>query len=289
MDGISIYMEKKFRYYYDFKRQFNSSLPVVFAGVINGKDYQTNFNFKLTSYSFIDRGRGYMRVNGKKTYEIKAPCMLMQYPGAKLEYGPCKGETWDEIFFSYKPDANEYLQWKGYFPEKEFPAWEISSFDIVSRLMSDFRRVFNTDESLFSLNRFDLLCESLILESLINDVVDQEGSPIRVVKAICAELKNSAFGHVDLGEFAEKFKISPSTLRRYWQQYVGVPPGQYRAEQLMREACYMLMRTDKSIKEIARQLHYDDQLYFSKKFKTSTGLSPSQYRLKYTSTQYWPE
>ncbi|MEP3836548.1 MAG: AraC family transcriptional regulator [Algibacter sp.] len=41
----------------------------------------------------------------------------------------------------------------------------------------------------------------------------------------------------------------------------------------------LLIDTDKNIKEIALEMNYQDEYYFSRIFKNKTGMSPSEYRL----------
>jgi len=42
----------------------------------------------------------------------------------------------------------------------------------------------------------------------------------------------------------------------------------------------LLVHTNLSISEIADQLHFEDQSYFTKFFKRETGFTPLQYRIE---------
>ena len=52
----------------------------------------------------------------------------------------------------------------------------------------------------------------------------------------------------------------------------------YRLQLLHERACRLLQNTKLSIKEIAFQLGYESQNYFSRTFKNTKGISPAHYR-----------
>lgn len=77
---------------------------------------------------------------------------------------------------------------------------------------------------------------------------------------------------------ADAVGVSPAHFARMFQSKIGIAPVKYIIEIKMNYAKKMLAEQDLSIKEIARILHYEDQLYFSRQFTKNTGLSPRNYR-----------
>lgn len=55
-------------------------------------------------------------------------------------------------------------------------------------------------------------------------------------------------------------------------------PSQLINERVILEAKKLLHLTYKSIKEIAQELNFEDEFYFSRYFKKNVGVSPSSYR-----------
>lgn len=54
--------------------------------------------------------------------------------------------------------------------------------------------------------------------------------------------------------------------------------GQYHNAARMKRACHLLRSTLMSVGETADSLGFSDMLYFSKKFRAYTGVSPTDYR-----------
>lgn len=78
--------------------------------------------------------------------------------------------------------------------------------------------------------------------------------------------------------YAEKLALSPSAFSKKLKSQFGKTPGKLIQERVILEAKKLLHLTRKSIKEIAAELHFDDEYYFSRYFKKELGMSPSHYR-----------
>jgi AraC-like DNA-binding protein len=80
------------------------------------------------------------------------------------------------------------------------------------------------------------------------------------------------------GDYAELLHISPNILTKRSARYFGKTPSQLISEKLIMEAKRQLHLTRKSIKEIAYQLNFQDEFYFSRVFKKFTKVSPQTFR-----------
>ncbi len=78
--------------------------------------------------------------------------------------------------------------------------------------------------------------------------------------------------------YAKELAISLSSLSKKVKQQVGKTPTELIRERVVLEAKKQLHLTYKSVKEIARDLHFDDEHYFSRYFKKEIGLAPTQFR-----------
>lgn len=81
-------------------------------------------------------------------------------------------------------------------------------------------------------------------------------------------------------EYAASRHMSTSWFIRNFRKYTGFTPMQYILEIRISNAENLLEATEYNITEISRIVGYDNPLYFSRLFKKSKGLSPSEYRKK---------
>lgn len=83
---------------------------------------------------------------------------------------------------------------------------------------------------------------------------------------------------IPLIELARLAQCSVSTLRRQFQEALGIPPYEWILQARIRRAQQLLGATSLRIKEIAAQVGFEDPFQFSRTFKQRIGSSPRQYR-----------
>ena len=79
-------------------------------------------------------------------------------------------------------------------------------------------------------------------------------------------------------DYAETLNISTKALAKITKNYFNRTPGELIAERIIIEAKRELYLSKKSVKEIAYELGYEDEHYFSRFFKTNADVSPQLYR-----------
>lgn len=86
--------------------------------------------------------------------------------------------------------------------------------------------------------------------------------------------------YVSLEELAAEQGVSVSHLQKLFKQTYGVPVYHYVKEYRLEQAAVELVRTQRSITQIAQNAGYDNASKFSESFKKRYGATPSQYRAK---------
>jgi AraC-like DNA-binding protein len=83
---------------------------------------------------------------------------------------------------------------------------------------------------------------------------------------------------LDLGELCEFLDVSREHFVRLFSSYMGMPPMRYYARLKIEAARAMLSSTNLHVGEIADKLGFESQFSFSRAFRQSTGISPTDYR-----------
>ena len=78
--------------------------------------------------------------------------------------------------------------------------------------------------------------------------------------------------------YADRLHITPKYLSTVCKETSGHTASDLINKYVMKDALYLLKKSDKSIKEIVNELDFPNLSFFGKYVKRHTGLSPKQYR-----------
>lgn len=81
-----------------------------------------------------------------------------------------------------------------------------------------------------------------------------------------------------VGWYSEQLCISPKYLSETVKAVSKRTPNEWIDSYVTMELRMLLRNTQKSIKEIAQELHFSNQSFLGKYFKENVGMSPSEYR-----------
>ena len=97
----------------------------------------------------------------------------------------------------------------------------------------------------------------------------------RVMQFVEENIDNS---EVNIGDMASAAAISRSGLQRKLKQAMGITPQDLLREARIKRACQLLRQTDKTVSEVAYSCGFSDPKYFSRCFKQTMNLSPTEYK-----------
>lgn len=79
-------------------------------------------------------------------------------------------------------------------------------------------------------------------------------------------------------DYAKRLHMTPKTLGRVVREQLGKSLTDLIRERILTHAKWQLLHTLKPVKEVAREVGFSDELYFSRMFKKATGYSPTFFR-----------
>lgn len=90
--------------------------------------------------------------------------------------------------------------------------------------------------------------------------------------------RNIPNSDADINQMADACNVSRSVLQRKLKQLVGLTPNDFMREARIKKACLMLDEGNYIVSEVAYRCGFSDPKYFSRCFKKTMGITPSEYR-----------
>ena len=100
----------------------------------------------------------------------------------------------------------------------------------------------------------------------------------RAVRREAERIASNFTQEADLDAAATRCNLSRTRFSHLFKEVIGISPLRMQTNMRLDHARDLLLYTELSVKEVAESCGYADQLYFSRIFKESTGISPSEYK-----------
>jgi len=241
---------------------------------------------------YLSKGSGFHIIDGNK-YEIQPPCVFFMSPGQahKIEFSnDIEGYIFiftSEFYLINQTNQNRLIEFSFFFTiRQENRPLMLESKQDVQFLETLFKKGIAEIEKRekFSVDLLrsvlDLVLTSCAVLYKPDENLLPKGKGNIVVKKFLQLVEENYQNNLTVNEYADKLSITPNHLTQTVNQLTGKTSSQIIKAKQVLEIKGLLVHTNLSVTEIAGQLNFPDQSYFTRFFKRETGISPLQYRTK---------
>lgn len=244
-----------------------------------GADYSTWRTNGTDDFLLIHTVAGAGRFGSREgSLEVGAGDAVLLRPGVLHDYATAPGSTRWEFAFAHFHARGDWM------PMLDWPV-TLGGLGLIRadgevhrRVTAALRRSGRSRSG--GLARAELFAVNALEEALLwldtqNPLTTRTDERVlRVIEHIGAHIADE----LDVRRLAEIAHLSPSRLTHLFTEHLGVSPQRYVERERMLLAHQLLDLTNRSIAGIAREVGWDDPLYFSQRFRRFAGTSPSGYR-----------
>lgn len=229
---------------------------------------------------YCTRGQGRLIFDGREYTISQNMCFFLpaNYPH---EYYTI-GDLWETHWIAFNGfAADEILQKLDFTEPCVFILQDLYSLEnifqkIYSTLKSD--KLYGTFTSSGLTYDFLLEFHRLVYNKIENGGVANKSILMNVIDYIEEHYTED----IELATLCKLVNKTPQYLCKIFKRQLGFRPIEYITKKRIQHAKHLLLSTNKSINEISNTVGYDDISYFGVMFKKCEGVSPSEYRKKYT-------
>ena len=239
---------------------------------------------------YLKKGSGFHVIDGNN-YEIKPPCVFFMSRGQahKLELSQdIEGYIFiftADFYLLNRTDQNRLIEFPFFYTiHQDNPPLQLENESDIRFLEDLFRKGIAeiarpegySVEMLRSI--LDLILTTCSARYQVSESLMNKGKGQILVKRFFHFLEENHRKNLSLNEYAQMIGVTANHLTQTIKQLTGKTSSQIIKDKQLLEIKRLLVHTNLSVSEIAGQLNFDDQSYFTKFFKRETGVTPLQYR-----------
>lgn len=250
--------------------------------LITRQEFITTRSHGLNNYQllYLAKGSAKFRIQ-HEIITVKAGECVLYHPGEEQYYSYYLIDQPDVywIHFSYH-DKQKFMKDTGFV---NFPVYQVG-FDssyvfLFNQIIGELQLKSHFYQEIASLQLQELLLKMRKnykthgipeVKKLYNNQVE---NAIRIFHLKYDE-------NFSIRDYAKEHKLNYSRFIDNFTKTTGVSPRQYIIQTRMQKAMELLNSTTLSIQDISEIIGYDNPLYFSRLFKKTHGMSPSEYRAR---------
>jgi AraC-like DNA-binding protein len=229
---------------------------------------------------YITKGKGIFESDSCKQSSVNAGTIIVLFPGEKHRYKPDSDTGWDEYWVGIKGEIIDNLLVNNFIkPEQPciFIGFNEAVFNLFDGIIQKTRQETPGYQPMISgavlhlIGTFNAISRQNLVENKEEEII------INKARLLFRENINNDYSPESA---ALELNVGYSRFRKLFKNYTGLSPGQYYIQLKIEKAKELLSSPEYSVKQIAVDLSFESNFYFSKVFREKTGLTPTEYRKK---------
>ena len=244
--------------------------PGQHGGGITNKTFRVqNRRLEKFAWVWVFRGSAWVQFDQGSRHRIETGQSFLLRSGQLHSYAPEPRQTWDEWFVLFSGPVFELWQEHGLLPEAVSnpltpeAVWQETFMSLRERTRP-LRAVCDLQQAL--------------MKAWIYSSSGREQDLIERSTHLLAQYR---FDPDPTERTAKELGLSHQTFRKRFRKEQGIPPGAYLRKLIMEEAAARILMEDISIKQLAEDLGFCDEFYFTRTFREAHGVPPATYRKQF--------
>lgn len=238
---------------------------------------------------YLAKGSGF-HVIDSNNYEIKPPCIFFMSPGQahKLEFSQdIEGFIFifnADFYLLNRSDQNSLIEFPFFYTvQQDNPPLQLDNDEDISFIerlfIQGIAELKNSNYSVEMMRSLlDLILTTCASRYKASDHSKTKGKGHILVKRFYQLVEENYLKNLSLSNYAALLAVTPNHLTQTVKQLTGKTSTQIIIQKQILETKRLLLHTNLNVSQIAAQLNFEDQSYFSKFFKRETQLTPLEYR-----------
>lgn len=270
-------------YKLSFKNQFRTMASLTVyrtgrqqcpSGYSRGEEIR---DFYLIHY--VMHGCGVFTLNGR-SFHVQAGQAFLIYPHMPINYVADEQDPWEFCWVGFNgADAAILMNSTGFTPE--MPVITLRRRDeFCGLLLNIYQARGELPHEILRMTSGLYLVMSALVQEAEAGALESKRPGIQHVQEACDYIAAHYAEDVTVENIAKRLGLCRSQLYRVFKTQAGISPQRYLMEFRIREARSLITKGARSVKQVAYAVGFRDPLYFSQVFKTTVGVTPSEFMEK---------
>ncbi len=254
---------------------------VLSCGFLHKKtDSFTSFLFEYYGALLLLSGEGVHIDSEGKEHKLYPGCFLQRIPGKPHSTFINPDGNWVEFFICFGRDLYEALVKINILEGTQDVLYPGVNYALLDMFVNLLQHLKHSPADQLSL----VLAEAQKIIFIIYNMHQRNMSTdenLEIVQQACIILQHDLDERQSIPELCKKLGVGYEKFRKLFKDIIGMSPAEYRIQSRMNAAKARLIESNHSVKHVALELGFTDTFTFSKQFKKSVGISPTEFKRKY--------